>query len=137
MRLLGVKTAYHCHVVSSLFSNNGQKISSKTQNERWMGTGGKSICDNYIFRKHSQKSPGKHLKFDRKSPGKPWKRISFHCWPPCLYISEKEPRLLAPMCRIRWMRLMKKPSCLICSKGVCQCTLCSIECKENKTGFMK
>ena len=64
------------------FSNNGHKILSKTQNERWMGTGRRSVCDNYIFRKHSQTYPGKLLKFGRKFPGKPWKRISFHCWPP-------------------------------------------------------
>jgi len=51
-----------------------------------MGTGGRSIYDNYIFRKHSQKCPGKHLKFGRKSPGKPLKRISFHCWPPCTVV---------------------------------------------------
>ena len=31
------------------FSNNEHKISSKMQNERWMGTGRRSICDNYIF----------------------------------------------------------------------------------------
>ena len=67
---------------AACFSNNGHKISSKMQNERWMGAG-RSICDNYIFRKHSQTYRGKPLKFGRTSPGKPWKRISFHCCPPC------------------------------------------------------
>ena len=52
------------------FSNNGHKISSNTQNERWMATSGRSICDNCIFRKYSQKYAGKPLKFGRKSPGK-------------------------------------------------------------------
>ena len=39
---------------AAYFSNKGRKISSKTQNVRWMGTGRRSVCDNYIFRKHSQ-----------------------------------------------------------------------------------
>ena len=87
MRLLGggggegVKTAYHLSCGKQPLSNNRHESSSKTQNERWMGTG-RSICDNYIFRKHNQKYPGKHLEFGRKSPGISWKRISFHCWPP-------------------------------------------------------
>ena len=46
-------------------SNNGYKISSKTQNERCIVTS-RSIRDNHIFRKYSQKSPGKPLKFGRK-----------------------------------------------------------------------
>ena len=82
MRLLGVKTAYHLSCGKQPLSNNGDKISSKAQNEKWMGIGRRSICDNHIFRKSSQKYPGKPLKFGRKSPGKLWKRISFHCWPP-------------------------------------------------------
>ena len=41
-------------------SNNGHKLSSKIQNERWMGTGRRSIRENHIFpRKHSQKYPWK------------------------------------------------------------------------------
>ena len=84
MSLLGEKQRTICRVVAASFSNNGHKISSNTQNERWMGTGRRSIRDNNIFpRKHRQKYPGKPLNFGRKSPGKPWKRISFHCWPPC------------------------------------------------------
>ena len=80
----GVNAAYHLSCDKQpLFSISGHKISSKTQNERWMGTGRRSICDNYIFRKHSQMHPGKPLEVSRESPGKPWKRISFHCWPPC------------------------------------------------------
>ena len=71
MRLLGVKTAYHLSCGKQpLFSNNGNKLSSEAQNERWMGTGRRSICDIYIFRKHIQKYPGKPLKFGRKNPGK-------------------------------------------------------------------
>jgi len=82
MRLLGGKQRIICHVASSLFLPTTDKISCKTQNESWMGTGRRSIWDNYIFRKHSQINPGKSLKFCRKSPEKPYKRISFHCWPP-------------------------------------------------------
>ena len=40
MRLLGVATAYHLSC---------GKFSSKVQNERWMGTGRRSISDNHIF----------------------------------------------------------------------------------------
>ena len=65
-----------------LFSNSGNKTPSKAQNERWIGTGRRYMCDDYIFRKHSEKYPGKPLKYGRKSPRKPWKRISFLFWPP-------------------------------------------------------
>ena len=80
-----------CSAVTSFYPcNAGEEdhtISSKAQNERWMGTDRRSICDNHIFpRKQNQKCPGKPLKFNRKSPGKPWKRISFHCWPPCVMV---------------------------------------------------
>ena len=72
IRLLGGKNSVSFDMwQAASFSNNGLKISSKMQNEMWMGTGRRSIWDDYIFRKHSQKSPGKSLKFGRK----PWKRI--------------------------------------------------------------
>ena len=48
MRLLGVKTAYHLPCSKQPLSNNGDKISSKVQNEKWMGIGRRSICDNHI-----------------------------------------------------------------------------------------
>ena len=71
MTLLGGKsTVSFVMWQAASFSINGHKISSKTQNEMWMGTGRRYICDNYIFRKHSQAYPGKPLKFGRKSPGK-------------------------------------------------------------------
>ena len=90
MRLLGGKNCISFVMwEAASFSNNGHKISSKRQNERWMGTGRRSIWDDYIFRKHNQMYPGKPLKFGRKSPGKPWKRISFHCWPHCIAIGKE------------------------------------------------
>ena len=46
MKLLGGKNSAS---FAASFSNNGQKISSKAQNERWMGTNRRSICANYIF----------------------------------------------------------------------------------------
>ena len=78
MRLLGDKNSVSYvmwHAAS--FSNNEHKISSKTQNERWMGTGRRSVCDNYIFRKHSQTYPGKPLKFDRNPLENPGKEFHF------------------------------------------------------------
>ena len=80
--VIGGKTAYHLSCGKQPLFPTTDKISCKTQNESWMGTGRRSIWDNYIFRKHSQINPGKSLKFCRKSPEKPYKRISFHCWPP-------------------------------------------------------
>ena len=83
MRLLGGKNSVSFVMwQAAYFSNNGHTISNKTQNEMRMGTSRRSICDNYIFRKHSQTYPGEPLKFSRQSPGKLLKRISFHCWPP-------------------------------------------------------
>ena len=67
-------------------SNNRHKISSKTQNERWVGTSRRSIWYNYIFQKHSQTYPGKPLKFGRKSPGKPWKKFHFTVGHPVIIV---------------------------------------------------
>ena len=65
----GEKNGVSCVIwQAASFSSNRNKIASKTQNERWMGTGRRSIQDDYIF--HSQKYPGKPLKFGIKSPGK-------------------------------------------------------------------
>ena len=72
MRLLGRSNVSFVIWQAASFYNNGHKMSSKTQNERWMGTGRRSILDNHVFRKHSPEYPGKPLKFGRKSPGKPW-----------------------------------------------------------------
>ena len=69
-----------------IYAITDTKFQAKTQNERWIGTGRRSICDNSIFRKHSQKYPGKPLNLGRKSAGKPWKRNSSHCWPPSICI---------------------------------------------------
>ena len=66
-----VKKAYHLSCGKQPLFPSTDKISSKTQNERWMGIDRRSICDYYIFQKHSQTYPGKPLKFGRKSPGKP------------------------------------------------------------------
>jgi len=74
MRLLGGKNSVSFVMwQAASFSIHGHKISSKTQNERWrwMGTGGRSICDNYIFRKHSQTHPG-NPKIWQKIP---WKTL--------------------------------------------------------------
>ena len=72
MRLLWGKNSVSFVIwQAASFSNNGHNMSSKTQNERWMG-----------FRIHSQTYPGNPLKFGGKSPGNPWKRMSFLCWPP-------------------------------------------------------
>ena len=50
MRLLGGKNSMSFVVwYAASFSNNGNKISSNAQNERWAGTGRRSICGNYIF----------------------------------------------------------------------------------------
>ena len=49
MRLLGGKQRIICCVVVASFSNNGHKISSKTQNKWWMATGRRSIRDNDFF----------------------------------------------------------------------------------------
>ena len=55
MRLLGGRSSVSFVMWQAApFSIIGHKISSNTQNERWMGRGRRSICDNYIFRKHSQ-----------------------------------------------------------------------------------
>ena len=63
------------------FSINGHKISSKRQNERWMGTEDLNLI--IIFSENIVKRTlEKPLKFGRKPPGKPWKRISLHCLPP-------------------------------------------------------
>ena len=70
--VIGGKAAYHLSCGKQPLPNNGNKVSSKTQNEGWMGTGRRPICGYYIFRKHNQKYPGKPLKFGRKSPEKPW-----------------------------------------------------------------
>ena len=53
-----------------------------------MGIGRRSICDYYIFQKHSQKYPGEPLKFGRKSP-----RKEFHftvCHPECIIEQRKK-----------------------------------------------
>ena len=52
-------------------------MSSKTQNKRWMGTGRRSICDNYIFRKHRQKDPGKPLNLAENALENPGKEFHF------------------------------------------------------------
>ena len=50
MKLLGGKNSVSFVMwQAASFSNNGHKISSKTQNESWMGTGRRSIWGNYIF----------------------------------------------------------------------------------------
>ena len=60
MRLLGGKNIVSFVMwQAASFSINRHKISSKTQNETGMGTCRRYICDNYIFRKHSQKHPEK------------------------------------------------------------------------------
>ena len=46
----------------------------------------------FFLKKNRQKYPGKPLKFGRKSPGKPWKRSSFYCWPPCLLMASLKRR---------------------------------------------
>ena len=49
MRLLGGKNSVsYVMWQAASFSINGHEISSKAQNERWMGTGRRFICDNYI-----------------------------------------------------------------------------------------
>ena len=50
MRLLGGENSIlFVTWQAASFSNNRRKISSKTQNERWMGTGRRSIWDNLFF----------------------------------------------------------------------------------------
>ena len=69
MRLLGGKNSVSFVVwQAASFSNKGHKISSKMQNERWMDTGRRSICDNYIFRQHSHKIPWKTPEIWQKIP---------------------------------------------------------------------
>ena len=49
MRLLGKNSVSFVMWQAASFYNNGCTISSKIQNERWMGTGRRSIHDNHIF----------------------------------------------------------------------------------------
>ena len=48
MKLLGGKSSVS-FVMWQTASFSNKKISSKMQNEKWMGTGRRSIWDNYIF----------------------------------------------------------------------------------------
>ena len=54
MTLLRGKTARHLSCGKQPLFTTTDTISRKTQNERWMGTGRRSICDNHIFRKQSK-----------------------------------------------------------------------------------
>ena len=68
MRLLGGKQHIICCVASSLFFSTTDTKFQVKHNERWMGTGRRSILDHHILRKYIQKYPGKPLKFGRKIP---------------------------------------------------------------------
>ena len=50
MRLLGggVKAVHHLFCGKQSLLPTMDTVSSKTQNERWVGTGRRSICDNYF-----------------------------------------------------------------------------------------
>ena len=71
MRLLGVKIAYHLSCGKQpLFPTTETKCQVKRRMKGGWVQAENLYEDNHIFRKHSQKYPGKPLKFGRKSPGK-------------------------------------------------------------------
>ena len=66
-----------CHVAAASFSNNGDNISSKMQNERWMGTGRsinivKNTPENpRNLAENPLENPGKEFHFTVGHPGLP------------------------------------------------------------------
>ena len=82
MTLLRGKTARHLSCGKQpLFTTTDTQF----QGKRRMRGGWVRAEDLYviiIFFENSQKYPGKPVIYGRKSPAKPWKSISIHCWPP-------------------------------------------------------
>jgi len=79
MRLLGVKTAYHLSCSKQpLFPKTETKFQAKHRMKGGWIQAEALYGDNYMFRKHSKKYPGKPLKFGRKSPGKEFYFIVGH-----------------------------------------------------------
>ena len=60
-----------------LCGNSGHKISSKMQNERWVGTSRRSICDSDIFQKYSPEYPGKPRNLAENPLENPGKEFHF------------------------------------------------------------
>ena len=65
------------------FSNNGNEISSITQNGVWVGTNIRSIHDNHFFSKHSQKIHSEHHRNLTENPLESPEKISLNYWPLC------------------------------------------------------
>ena len=69
---LGERRCAMCHVANSLFSKNGNEVSSKTQN-------GRNSHFLNIF-EILLKSPSNLAEYPLENA----RKISFDCWPPCL-----------------------------------------------------
>ena len=78
MRLLGGKNSLSFVMwQAASFSNNRHKISSKTQNERWMA---EDLYGIIIFFENIVKPTLNLAKIPLENPGK---EFHFYCWPPC------------------------------------------------------
>ena len=80
MSLLWGKTVYHLSCGNQpLFPTTDKKFQVK----RRMKGGCVLSEDLYLIIIFVESIVKNTLKLGRQSPGKPWKIISFHCWPPC------------------------------------------------------